>query len=97
MSDYLTLGQAAQRTPNRPSAGTIWRWARHGIVARDGSVVRLQHIRIGGRVFTTEQWLHQFFEEVAKADLGHAAWQHPKRRSISNHQRADEVLQEAGL
>lgn len=95
MSKYLTLGQAAQQTPGRPSAGTIWRWARRGIRARDGNVVRLKHIRVGGRVYTTEQWLQQFFEQVAAADLGHAAWQHPNRTSC--HKMADAAMQEAGL
>lgn len=97
MNDYLTCGQAADRTPHRVSSGTIWRWARKGIQARDGSVVRLQHIRIGGRVYTTEAWLQRFFEEVASADLRHAAWQPLVRHSIRDHQQAEQALQEAGL
>lgn len=100
-SDYLTLAEAAQLTPRRPTAGTLWRWARRGVRARDGRSIRLRHVRVGGRVYTTEQWLHEFFEELAAADLANTRWQHPNRTplpsTLAAHDAADAELREAGL
>ncbi len=71
--DYLTLGQAAKRTPGRPHASTIWRWCRKGVKTRRGDRVHLKHVRAGARVFTKEEWLTAFFEQVAEADVEHFA------------------------
>lgn len=70
-SDYVTLSQAAHLAPGRPSACAPWRWARHGLKARDGTVVRLRHVRAGRQVLTTADWLREFFEAVAAADQKH--------------------------
>jgi hypothetical protein len=40
-------------------------------MTRGGGRVRLDHIRAGGKLFTTEASLRQFFEAVAKADAEH--------------------------
>jgi len=97
--DYITLREAAHRTPGQPSIGTIWRWARRGILTRIGSTVRLQHVRIGGRVYTTEAWLQDFFREVAATDA--TRWQHhnrlTRRERIRRHQEAEVKLEEAGI
>jgi len=68
LSEYLTLSQAANLLPNRPHSAAVWRWCRRGTVARNGVRIRLRHGRAGGRVFTTEAWLQEFFEAVAAAD-----------------------------
>ena len=102
MSDetYITFAKAAKQTPGRPSTGTIWRWARRGILARDGRCVRLQHVRVGGRMFTQLEWLEAFFRAVADADLLKTSWQHPNRTGVSTmplqHADADAELREAG-
>lgn len=69
--DYITLTQATKITPGRPSTNCLWRWCRKGVVARDGRRVRLQHVRMGGKIFTTPQWLTEFGHEVARADAAH--------------------------
>jgi len=98
-NDYITLSEAAQRTPGRPSVGTIWRWARCGIRTRAGHTVRLRHVRVGGRVYTTDAWLQDFFNEVAEDDT--TRWQHrnrlTRRERIRKHQEAETALEEAGL
>ena len=66
--DYITLSQAAKCSPGRPSSNAIWRWCRKGIKARSGQRVRLGHIRVGGKIFTTIQNLESFFAAVAEAD-----------------------------
>lgn len=65
---YITLAEAAKLAPTRPSANAVWRWCRRGIKARNGSRVRLAHVRVGGRVFTTHDNVEAFFAELADAD-----------------------------
>jgi len=77
-SSYISMSEAAKRAPCRLSAKTIWRWCRRGLTVRSGTSIRLQHICVGGRVFTTAQWLEQFFAELAKADL--AKGRRPKQQ-----------------
>ncbi|MGD8453621.1 MAG: DUF1580 domain-containing protein [Phycisphaerae bacterium] len=93
--DYISLAQAAQRTPSRVSPATVWRWARRGVKSRIGKMIQLQHVRVGGRVFTKQRWLDEFFAAVAAADLEHQnrilAPQAPP------HDEAEAMLKEAGL
>lgn len=93
---FLSMSEASRLTPRRPSIGTIWRWCRRGVRARDGQYVRLHHVRVGGRVYTTEAWLEQFFEQVAAADLGNPRWQSPNRSPLP-HEVATARLQSEGL
>lgn len=70
-TEYLTLGQAARISPGRPSANAVWRWCRKGLRSRGGRRIRLQHVRMGGRIFTTEAWVHEFGQRLAEADSEH--------------------------
>lgn len=64
----ITMTEAANRTPGRPSTNCIWRWCRKGVLTRKGERIRLQHARIGGKIFTSAQWLDEFGQKVAAAD-----------------------------
>lgn len=66
--DYITLTEAAKIAPGRPSTNCIWRWCRRGVKARGGERVRLQHVRIGGMIYTTARWLEAFGRALADAD-----------------------------
>ena len=66
---YITLNEAAKLTPRRVHASTLWRWARKGCRARNGERIHLAHLRVGGRVMTTEAALEEFFRELAAADV----------------------------
>lgn len=70
-AEYLTLGKAAQESPGRQSANCIWRWARKGVLARTGERVRLQHVRVGGKIYTTREWLAEFGRRLAEADTSY--------------------------
>jgi len=61
----VSLSQAARRLPpfrsDRPvHPATIWRWITEGVRLRDGSRVRLEALRIGGRFVTTVEALDRF-------------------------------------
>ena len=66
-TSYLSLSEAARRSPGRPHAATVWRWARKGIKARDGSTIRLAHVRAGGKIYIRPEALDVFFTAVAAA------------------------------
>ncbi len=67
-SKHITLTEAAKITPGRPSTNCLWRWCRRGVLSRSGERVRLEHVRIGGKIFTTAQWVEQFGKALAEAD-----------------------------
>ena len=71
MPEYLTLAEAAKKTPGRPSARCLWRWCRRGLRTRSGGRCFLKHLRVGARVFTTDDWLQAFFAELDAGDAQH--------------------------
>lgn len=91
-NEHLTLPQAAKIAPGRPSANCVWRWCREGVKSRSGERVRLKHIRVGGRIYTTREWIETFGVELADADAQHFERSDepapPTCRSRRNRQRA---------
>jgi len=59
-TQHITLTEAAKITPGRPSTNCLWRWCRRGVMSRSGQRVRLEHVRIGGKIFTTARWVEEF-------------------------------------
>lgn len=99
---HLTLIEAARHVPGRKATrAVLWRWCRHGLKSRSGNVVNLRHIRVGGRVFTKREWLDEFFEALANADLERFQVQHPNRTKLTplppSHYEADAALRKAGM
>lgn len=102
---YINLGRAAKLIPERPSVNAVWRWARKGVLARGGDRVRLEHVRLGGRVYTTEQWVREFGVKLAKADAAHFDKTEEAardERAVADRRdalqdRIDQELEEAGL
>lgn len=66
--EHITLTAVAKIAPGRPSPNAVWRWCRRGVQARNGQRVRLEHIRVGGKIFTTRGWLDEFGRKLADAD-----------------------------
>lgn len=69
--EYVKLSTIAKELPGRPSTICVWRWCRHGLVSRDGSRVRLPHIRVGRSLMVTREDCDAFFWAVAEADALH--------------------------
>jgi hypothetical protein len=68
----LPLGDAARNLPplrggKDVSPSTVWRWASRGIRARNGAVVRLEIIKVGGTCCTSEEALGRFFRALTDA------------------------------
>ncbi len=103
-NDCITLSEAAALSPGRPHVASVWRWARRGVKTRSGGRVRLKHIRAGGKLYTSEAWLRQFFEAVAAADAAHFDADPPTppkpptdRQRQKSIEQAERTLQEAGV
>jgi hypothetical protein len=87
----LGLGQAARRVPsgraNRPvNPSTIFRCIHDGVKRWDGSVVRLEAVRLGGRWLTSLEALQRFAEAQTPALADPA----PTPRTPTARQRASE-------
>ncbi len=81
IAEQLTLADAAKKCPGRPSANAVWRWCRKGVKSRGGRIIRLQHIRVGGRIYTTAEALEKFFSGLADADSAYF----DRSSNASNH------------
>ena len=71
VEEHLSLGEACKIAPGRPSTNCVWRWCRRGVLSRTGDRVYLQHVRVGGKIFTTARWLDEFGNHLAEADAAH--------------------------
>jgi len=69
--DHITLGEASHLVPGRPSTNCLWRWCRKGVLARSGLRIRLEHVRIGGRIFTRPNWVEEFSQRLTAADVSY--------------------------
>lgn len=94
-NDHITLAQAAKLTPGRPSSCAVWRWCRVGVKSRTGERIRLDHIRIGGRLFTTESDLQRFFKLVAEADRAHFEVERPESAKPSTDRNRERSIERA--
>jgi hypothetical protein len=66
---HLTLAQAAHLFADPPHPSALWRWCRKGLRARNGELVRLVHVRIGMKLYTTEEAIAEFGLALAEADV----------------------------
>jgi hypothetical protein len=110
---HITLTEAAKLTPGRPSTNCLWRWCRRGVLSRNGQRVRLEHVRIGGKIFTTAEWVERFGKALAEADASYfdlegqavesarPRRQRPVSRHVQQrqaaHDQTNRELEEAGL
>ena len=101
--DYITLAEAAKRVPGKPSRQTIWRWARKGLKMHGHPrPIHLRYIRVGGRAYTTREWLSAFFDQVTEIETQAAgqlgvATSNDADCLPASHARANAELAEAGL
>ena len=65
----LTFGEVVKRLPKSRSGkslhpNTLWRWAKKGLKAPNGELVRLEITKVGGRNCTSLAALNRFFEQL---------------------------------
>jgi hypothetical protein len=67
------FAEAARRLPalrgGRPvHPATVWRWATRGVRGRDGAVIQLESIKVGGTCCTSDEALGRFFRGLSAGD-----------------------------
>jgi hypothetical protein len=70
---FISLAEASHHVTGTPSASAVWRWCRRGVLARDGSRIRLEHRRVGGKIYTSAPWLDAFTKTLTDADTAYFA------------------------
>jgi hypothetical protein len=86
----------ARRGGGRLNLCTLWRWALKGLKARDGARIKLQTLRVGETLCTTEGWLRQFFESLTAHDpeLANETGPSPVRTLTQRQRAADRAAAE---
>lgn len=82
-AEPLTLSQAGRKVPGGVAPSTVWRWAREGVRARTGEVVRLRCVRAGRKLLIPSDAMIEFFEATAAADAG----AFPERAPVTSQRR----------
>src|SRR5262249_54301345 len=65
-----SFAEAASRLPalrggKAVNPSTVWRWTRRGARARDGVLVRLESLKVGGTCCTSDEALLRFFRALS--------------------------------
>jgi hypothetical protein len=107
---YITLVEASKLTPGRPSTNCMWRWCRKGVKSRNGERIRIKHVRMGGKIYTTAGWIAEFGKRLADSDAEYFDRDRPappayrrrhRKRSdtqrMADIRRAEAELKAAGL
>ncbi len=103
MKQYISLLEATKLVPTKPAVSTLWRWCTWGVCSpRSKEVVKLRSVVVGRRIFTTEEWIEQFFEDCAAArENAREPKLKPAKRITPNRRRqieqAEDILRRAGI
>lgn len=67
--EVVSLTQAAKRLPKvrngkHPHVSTLYRWIIAGKTRRDGLVVRLESVKVGGTTCTSIEALQRYFDRL---------------------------------
>lgn len=63
---YFTVAQLRRELPVTVSKATILRWINAGIKRKDGDRVVMKGTKIGGVMYSTIHYYHEFIEELNK-------------------------------
>ncbi len=89
---HLTLSQAAAALPGRPHLSTLHRWRLRGVRG-----IRLETCLIGGRRFTTDQWLRDFIEATSQTNTVDVLTSQPSRTRQAAIRSAESELARDGI
>ena len=83
----IPLSEIAKQLPQRPSPASLWRWHSKGI-----NGIRLEVIRVGGRLYTTARAWRTFVEHTTRPDVAAPPVESDERSAATDHK-----LREKGL
>ena len=98
MQEYLKLSEAAKLMPLPVNTCTVWRWCVKGFYMRAvKKIVRLQHIMVGRRLLTTQEWIDRFIAEMTAAKAAEREKKPGKFERLMELYEAEAVLRRAGI
>jgi hypothetical protein len=98
----ISLSEATRLLPKSPRnkklhVSTLYRWMLGGLRSKDGMIVRLEMIKIGGTACTSQEALQRFFDRLS----GNTAVVTPppitRRQRLRQIKQAEEELRRAGI
>ncbi len=65
----FSFAEAIRKLPNgcqnkRLHVSVLYRWVNAGLRSKDGQIVRLEMVKIGGRAYTSQEALQRFFDRL---------------------------------
>ena len=103
----VTMAEAVKRLPEvggregHPHVGTLYRWMLRGCTSRDGMVIRLETVKMGGTACTSLEALQRFFDRLS-GDTTVVTPPTPTKRQLDKErerriQQAERELRAAGI
>ena len=98
----LSLKEAISLLPKSPrnktlNICTMYRWILRGLRSKDGMVVRLEVIKIGGTTCTSQEALQRFFDRLPGNQSVVTPPTQTQRQRLRRIKQAEEELRRAGI
>lgn len=96
----ISLSQAAKQIPGPIGKGldpsTCFRWTTTGARSASGERVKLECLRVGGRIVTTQAAVRRFLTRLTNGTTAPASSVRTPAQRRRDHERAEKELQAAG-
>lgn len=76
---------------------TMHRWVQRGLRSRDGMVIRLECVKVGGRICTSLEALERFFERLTGSVEVETPPSITRRQRLKQIEEANRELDRAGI
>ena len=98
----ISLKEATGLLPKSPRnkklhASTIYRWSLGGLRSKDGMVVRLEVVKVGGTTCTSQEALQRFFDRLSGNSTVVTPPAFTERQRLRRIEKAEEELRRAGI
>jgi hypothetical protein len=81
----------------RLHVSTLHRWVQGGLRSRDGQIVRLEMVKVGGQSCTSEEALQRFFDRLTGDQSIVTPPTITRRQRLRQIEAAEEKLRRAGI
>jgi hypothetical protein len=98
----VSLTEATRLLPKSPKnkklhVSTLYRWAIGGLRSKDGMIVCLETVKVGGTTCTSQEALQRFFDRLSGDTTVVTPPTLTRRQRLRELEQVDEELRRAGL
>ena len=98
----VSLKEAIALLPKSPRnkrlhVSTIYRWSLGGLRSKDGMVIRLEVVKIGGTTCTSQEALQRFFDRLSGDSAVVTPASFTARQRLRQIEKAEKELRRAGI